>query len=110
MTPNAATATPQAACLPSPRASPLRSSRRRLSSPSPSCQPQPAQALTGVDLATYKRVGRFDLPEPTPHAAAADSLLAQEASGVTYDWDTDTPLRRRRRRHLGRPGRQDRRS
>jgi hypothetical protein len=24
-----------------------------------------AEALTGVDLATYKRVGRHDLPEPT---------------------------------------------
>jgi len=50
----------------------------------------PAQALTGVDLATYKRVGRFDLPEPTRTAAPAGSKLAQEASGVTYDWDTDS--------------------
>jgi uncharacterized protein YjiK len=49
-----------------------------------------AQALTGVDLATYKRVGRHDLPEPTRTAAPAGSLLAQEASGVTYDWDTDS--------------------
>jgi uncharacterized protein YjiK len=47
--------------------------------------PQPA-----VDLSTYVRVGRFDLPEPTRTAAPPGSLLAQEASGVTYDWDTDT--------------------
>lgn len=44
-----------------------------------------------VDLSTYVRVGRHDLPEPTrttpPNAV---SLLAQEASGVTYNWDTDT--------------------
>jgi len=51
----------------------------------------PAQAaLTGVDLATYKRVGRFDLPEPTRTAAPAGNLLAQEASGVAYDPDTDS--------------------
>jgi uncharacterized protein YjiK len=49
-----------------------------------------AEALTSVDLATYKRVGRHDLPEPTRTAASAGSLLAQEASGVTYDWDTDS--------------------
>jgi uncharacterized protein YjiK len=50
----------------------------------------PAEALTGVDLATYKRVGRHDLPEPTRTAAPAGNLLAQEASGVTYDRDTDS--------------------
>lgn len=50
----------------------------------------PAEALTGVDLATYKRVGRHDLPEPTRTVAPAGSLLAQEASGVTYDQDTDS--------------------
>ncbi len=37
------------------------------------------------------RVARYGLPEPTrttpPNSA---SLLAQEASAVTYDWDTDT--------------------
>ena len=43
-----------------------------------------------VDLSTYKRVGRFDLPEPTRTAHPANSLLAQEASAVTYNWDTDT--------------------
>jgi len=34
-----------------------------------------------VDLSTYVRVGRFDLPEPTRTPAPANSLLAQEASG-----------------------------
>ncbi|HEY2717263.1 MAG TPA: lamin tail domain-containing protein [Solirubrobacterales bacterium] len=47
-------------------------------------------ALTEVDLAKYKRVGRFDLPEPSRTAAPEHSLLAQEASGVAYDWDTNT--------------------
>jgi len=50
----------------------------------------PAEALTGVDLATYKRVGRHDLPEPTRTVPPAGNLLGQEASGVTYDWDTDS--------------------
>jgi uncharacterized protein YjiK len=50
----------------------------------------PGRTITGVDLSTYVRVGRFDLPEPTRTAAPAGSLLAQEASSVTYDWDTDT--------------------
>ncbi|MFT3922334.1 MAG: SdiA-regulated domain-containing protein [Myxococcales bacterium] len=52
----------------------------------------PAQAdpPTSVDLSTYVRVGRYDLPEPTRTAAPANSLLAQEASNVTYNWDTDT--------------------
>jgi uncharacterized protein YjiK len=54
--------------------------------------PAPAHAapLTGVDLSQYARVGRFDLPEPTRTTPPANSLLAQEASAVTYDWDTDT--------------------
>src|SRR5262245_8927095 len=43
-----------------------------------------------VDLSRYVRVGRFELPEPTRTAAPPNSLLAQEASGVTYNWDTDT--------------------
>ncbi|HVN62838.1 MAG TPA: SdiA-regulated domain-containing protein [Gaiellaceae bacterium] len=46
--------------------------------------------VTGVDLSKYVRVGRFDLPEPTRTPAPPNSLLAQEASSVTYDWDTDT--------------------
>jgi uncharacterized protein YjiK len=46
--------------------------------------------LTGVDLSKYVRVARYDLPEPTRTPAPPNSLLAQEASSVTYDWDTDT--------------------
>src|ERR1700742_1404714 len=49
-----------------------------------------APTLTGVDLSRYVRVGRFDLPEPTRTQAPPGSLLAQEASSVTYDWDTGT--------------------
>jgi uncharacterized protein YjiK len=47
-------------------------------------------ALTGIDLSSYQRVGRYDLPTPPGTAAPAGSLLAQEASGVTYDWDTNS--------------------
>jgi len=43
-----------------------------------------------VDLSTYIRVGRYDLPEPTRTAHPTNNLLAQEASGVTYNWDTNT--------------------
>lgn len=46
--------------------------------------------VTSVDLSTYVRTGRFDLPEPTRTAHPPNSLLAQEASGVTYNWDTDS--------------------
>ena len=52
--------------------------------------PPAPPAITSVDLSTFKRVGRFDLPEPTRTVPPANSLLAQEASGVTYDWDTDS--------------------
>ncbi len=44
-----------------------------------------------IDLSTYVRVGRYDLPEPTRTTPPnLISLLAQEASGVAYNWDTDT--------------------
>jgi uncharacterized protein YjiK len=43
-----------------------------------------------VDLSTYVRVGRYNLPEPTRTTAPANSLLAQEVSAVTYNWDTNT--------------------
>jgi uncharacterized protein YjiK len=56
----------------------------------PATRASAATPLTGVDLSTYVRVGRDDLPEPTRTAAPAGSLLAQEASSVTYDWDTDS--------------------
>ncbi len=55
--------------------------------------PRVARADTpssGVDLSQYSLVGRYDLPEPTRTTPPAGSLLAQEASSVTYDWDTDT--------------------
>lgn len=44
-----------------------------------------------IDLSLYVRVGRYNLPEPTRTTPPDNiSLLAQEASGVTYNWDTDT--------------------
>ena len=45
---------------------------------------------TVIDLSRYVRVGRYDLPEPTRTTPPTNSLLAQEASGVTYNWDTGT--------------------
>ena len=46
------------------------------------------------DLSLYVRIGRYDLPEPTrtalPTGTPAWNLLAQEASAVTYNKDTDT--------------------
>jgi uncharacterized protein YjiK len=62
-------------------------------------------ALTGIDLSQYARVGRYTLPEATNKngnmtadqftaqqagVLASGSLLAQEASGVTYNPDTNT--------------------
>jgi uncharacterized protein YjiK len=47
-------------------------------------------ATPAVDLSSYSLVGRHALPEPSSTAAPSGSLLAQEASSVTYDWDTDT--------------------
>src|ERR1700754_625626 len=49
-----------------------------------------AAPVAGIDLSSYVRVGRYDLPEPKRTPAPANNLLAQEASGVTYDWDTNT--------------------
>src|SRR4029077_4271016 len=49
-----------------------------------------AAAPQGVDLSPCVRVVRCALPEPTRTPAPPNSLLAQEASGVTYDWDTNT--------------------
>ncbi|SKA86079.1 Uncharacterized protein YjiK [Prosthecobacter debontii] len=44
-----------------------------------------------VDLSSYIRIGRYDLPEPTRSTPPNGiNLLAQEASAVTYNWDTDT--------------------
>ncbi|MBI1371298.1 MAG: hypothetical protein GC159_00850 [Phycisphaera sp.] len=50
-----------------------------------------AIAVSTVNLANYVRVARYDLPEPTRTTPPDGvSLLAQEASSVTYNWDTDT--------------------
>ena len=43
-----------------------------------------------VDLSTYVRIGRYDLPEPTRTTSPANNLLAQEVSAVSYNWDTHT--------------------
>ncbi len=45
---------------------------------------------TNINLARYVRVGRYDLPEPTRTTPPSGNLLGQEASGVAYNWDTDT--------------------
>ncbi|MDB6076592.1 MAG: putative outer rane adhesin like protein [Akkermansiaceae bacterium] len=45
---------------------------------------------SSIDLSTYVRIGRYDLPEPKRTVAPPGNLLAQEASGVAYNWDTDT--------------------
>lgn len=48
-------------------------------------------SFKSMDLSRYVRVGRFNLPEPTRTTPPDNvSLLDQEASNVTYDWDTDT--------------------
>ncbi len=48
----------------------------------------------GVDLSNYIRVGRHNLPEyrrtALPAGTPVHNLLCDEASGVTYNWDTDT--------------------
>ncbi|WP_320669989.1 SdiA-regulated domain-containing protein [Patulibacter defluvii] len=49
-----------------------------------------AAPLTGVDLSTYERVGRYDLPTPANATAPSGSQLAEEASAVTYDRATDS--------------------
>lgn len=50
--------------------------------------------VTSVDLSTYVRVARINLPEyrrtALPPGTAAHNLLCDEASAVTYNWDTDT--------------------
>ncbi|MES2596278.1 MAG: lamin tail domain-containing protein [Verrucomicrobiota bacterium] len=49
---------------------------------------------TSVDLTNYVRVARINLPEyrrtALPPGTAAHNLLCDEASGVAYNWDTDT--------------------
>ena len=43
-----------------------------------------------IDLSTYVRIGRYDLPEPARTTAPAGSQLALEVSTVTYNPNTDT--------------------
>ncbi len=45
---------------------------------------------TTIDLSRYVRVGRYDLPEPTRTTPPSNNLLAQEASGVAFNWDSNT--------------------
>jgi uncharacterized protein YjiK len=47
-------------------------------------------AVNSVDLGNYVRVGRYALPDPSNTAAPANNVLAQEASGVAYNYDTDS--------------------
>lgn len=47
-------------------------------------------APTTIGLSTFVRIGRFDLPEPTRTAPPTGSLLAQEASAVTFNRDTNS--------------------
>jgi uncharacterized protein YjiK len=49
-----------------------------------------ASAVNSVNLADYQLVGRYALPEPTRVAVPPDNLLAQEASAVTWNRDTNT--------------------
>jgi uncharacterized protein YjiK len=46
--------------------------------------------VDGVDLSQYQLVGRYALPEPTTTTPPVNSLLAQEASAVTWNWDTNS--------------------
>ena len=47
--------------------------------------------ITEIDLSTYVLVNRYDLPSPSNTTPPdGTSLLAQEASSVTYNWDTNT--------------------
>jgi uncharacterized protein YjiK/2',3'-cyclic-nucleotide 2'-phosphodiesterase (5'-nucleotidase family) len=49
---------------------------------------------TEINLANYVRIARINLPEPTrtalPPGTPVHNFLCQEASAVTYNWDTDT--------------------
>lgn len=53
-----------------------------------------SSGVVSVNLASYVRVGRYNLPEyrrtALPSGTASSNLLCDEASGVAYNWDTDT--------------------
>ena len=51
---------------------------------------EPPVPISNIDLSNYVLTGRYNLPEPTRTTPPANSLLAQEASAVTYNKDTDT--------------------
>jgi uncharacterized protein YjiK len=44
-----------------------------------------AAAASSIDLSNYQRIGAYDLP-----IGSGANLLADEASAVTYNWDTKT--------------------
>jgi uncharacterized protein YjiK len=48
-----------------------------------------AAELPSIDLGTYKRVHAYELPTVFNNTAPAHSLLAEEASAVTYDWENE---------------------
>ncbi len=48
-----------------------------------------ALAVNSVDLSTYQLVGRYALPSP-PAGTTPVNLLAQEASGIAWNRDTNT--------------------
>jgi uncharacterized protein YjiK len=57
----------------------------------PAAHATPSVAAPAVDLSSYSLVARYSLPEPTNTTPPdSTSLLAQEASSVTYDWDLGT--------------------
>jgi hypothetical protein len=48
-------------------------------------------SVSSVDLSTYVLINRFDLPEPTRTTPPdTTSLLAQEVSAITFNWDAGT--------------------
>ena len=49
-----------------------------------------ASAQVSINLADYSLIGRYALPEPTRVTPPANSLLAQEASAVTWNRDTNS--------------------
>lgn len=49
-----------------------------------------AAPVTSIDLSTYVQVGRYTLPAPSNTTPPTGSLLAEEASAITYNRDTNT--------------------
>jgi uncharacterized protein YjiK len=63
-------------------------------SPSSKGSPGYSGFVPPINLNAYVRVGRYDLPEPSrttlPSGTPVHNVLCQEASGVAYNWDTDS--------------------